>query len=103
MWIFMNDSFLSIVDKAKTKGCLLVRARKKGDIEAVFPGAKVRKGEGTDYKYRADVPRDAVAAAIAARVTDIDYSNFKDSIPTKDSTRQHAYHAVWAAGFELER
>jgi hypothetical protein len=48
MWIFLNDSFLSIVANRELAGVLLVRARKEGDIEAVFPDATVREGEGTD-------------------------------------------------------
>ena len=39
MWIFQNDSFLSIVAHRDKPGMLLVRARKAGDIEAVFPEA----------------------------------------------------------------
>jgi len=42
MWIFLSDSFLSIVDKDDPSGAtLLVRARVAGDIERVFPGVAV--------------------------------------------------------------
>lgn len=46
MWVFMSDSFLSIVaDSTVSKSdCLLVRARREGDIERVFPEAKVTGG-----------------------------------------------------------
>lgn len=33
MWIFLSDSFLSIVDKEGDGSTLLVRARRAGDIE----------------------------------------------------------------------
>ena len=42
MWIALNDSFLSIVATPEDPDTLVVRARFKGDIEAVFPGADVR-------------------------------------------------------------
>lgn len=95
MWIFMNDSMLSIVEDHtdRTGNTLLVRARIQGDIESVFPNAKVRKGEGTDYLYRASINRSEVAMAILNRVTEIDYGNFKGSV--KDDDRERAYMNVW--------
>ena len=40
---FLPDSFLSVVDKDDTTGkTSLVRARRTGDIERVFPDAKVQ-------------------------------------------------------------
>jgi NAD(P)-dependent dehydrogenase (short-subunit alcohol dehydrogenase family) len=64
MWIFLKDSFLSIVDKGGDGTTLLVRARKRGDIENVFPNAKVVEGGGTDYGFRARIHREEVAQAI---------------------------------------
>ena len=93
MWIFMNDSCLSIVRHTDKSDTLLVRARMAGDIEAVFPGAKVRVGEGNDYRYRADVPTQAVSQAIASRIDAIDYPNFKGSV--RDTSRHNAYMRVW--------
>ncbi|MCH8078089.1 MAG: hypothetical protein IIC64_19970 [SAR324 cluster bacterium] len=93
MWIFQNDSFLSIVALRDKPGVLLVRARKAGDIEAVFPQAKSREGEGADYRFRADVPAEEVAEAMAERIRAIDYGNFKDSV--KDGPRHDAYFNVW--------
>ena len=43
MWIMMNNSFLSIVSKDCGPAELLVRARRAGDIERVFPDAKVTR------------------------------------------------------------
>ena len=37
MWIFLNNAFLSIVDKGGDGSTLLVRARRKDDIGRVFP------------------------------------------------------------------
>ena len=95
MWIMHSDCFLSIVSKDCGPTELLVRARRNGDIEKVFPSAKVIKDAGTDYLYRAVIPRDAVKQAVAAMIDDIDYPNFKDSI--EDKSLHAAYVGVWCA------
>ena len=95
MWIMHSDCFLSIVSKDCGPAELLVRARRNGDIEKVFPSAKVIKDAGTDYLYRAVIPRDAVKQAVAAMIDDIDYPNFKDSV--EDKSLHAAYVGVWCA------
>ena len=47
MWIMHSDCFLSIVSKDCGPTELLVRARRNGDIEKVFPSAKVIRSTGT--------------------------------------------------------
>jgi hypothetical protein len=94
MWIFLNNAFLSVVDKDDPTGStLLVRARRSGDIEAAFPGAEVIEGAGTDYKFRTRIGREQVALAIADQIRGIGYGNFKGSV--KDDDRHHAYMRVW--------
>lgn len=96
MWVFLRDSYLSIVDKGDDTGrTLLVRARKAGDIEAVFPGADVQEGGGTDYAFRARVDREQVAQAISDQVRSIRYPNFKGAV--KDRARHNAYMDTWQA------
>ena len=93
MWIFLSDSFLSIVNAVDRPNDLLVRARRAGDIERVFPKAQVFSLPKSDYRYRAFVPRADVAAALAAQVTGIGYTNFKNSVA--DNDRHDAYLRVW--------
>lgn len=101
MWIFLQNSFLSIVDpEASYDGLsgpigdkLLVRARIDGDIEAVFPNAKVSETPHRDYRFRALISRRIVAAAMAEAVNQIGASNFKGSVPEK--ARHDAYSGVW--------
>ena len=101
MWIFLTDSFLSIVDKGDASGeTLLVRARKKGDIEKVFPDAEVQAGMGTDYQYRARVDRSAVADKVAACIRGIQYANFKSAV--SEQTRHDAYVNVWGAMYAFQ-
>ena len=100
MWIFLSDSFLSIVQKPDDQGMLTVRARIKGDIEAVFPDAKVTEGAGTDYRFRAKVPREVVAKVMFDRVMVLDYSNFKSSV--KNRKRHDAYMDAWVAMYRYQ-
>lgn len=101
MWFALNDAFLSVVDKANDPDCLLVRARRKGDIENVF-GLTFPSVEtpGNDYLYRAEIPRRVVANVVRDRILAIDYDNFKDSV---DDDRLHdAYASVWGVMARLQ-
>jgi hypothetical protein len=66
----------------------------------VFPSAKVYQREGSDYLYRADLPRQLVADAIAQRLEDIDYSNFKNSV--KNRQLHDAYAGFWTIMYRLQ-
>lgn len=85
MWICLSNAFLSIVEPHEpvAEDVLLVRARRAGDIQAVFPHAKVRRTPARDYLFRALIPREEVARAVAAKVTAIGYTNFKASVRSK--------------------
>lgn len=101
MWLFLNDAFLSVVDKGDpSRHTLLVRGRRPGDIERVFPDAKVTEGEGTDYRFRARLPREAVAQRFADAARQIDYGNFKGSVD--DQERHDAYMKVWEAMYRYQ-
>lgn len=98
MWICQNSSFLSIVqpsaaDLKANPGTLLVRARRKGDIEATFPDAEVISLSGRDYLFRAFIDRAEVGAALADKIEAIDYGNFKNSV--KNSRLHDAYARIW--------
>lgn len=102
MWIFLSNAFLSIVDKGDPSGAtLLVRARRRGDIEAVFPEAEVIEGTGTDYRYRARIQRRRVAEAIAQQIENIRYGNFKSTV--HDHDRHDAYMDTWQAMMRFQR
>lgn len=93
MWLCLNDTFLSVVDKDCAADELLVRSRRDGDIERVFPDAKVRIEPGHDYRCRVCVKRTEIVAALSARVMAINYPNFKSS--SKDRALHDAYMRVW--------
>ena len=100
MWLFLSNSLISIVQKPGDTDTLTVRARIKGDIENVFPDAKVEANKGTDYKYRAKVPRETVAKAMHDQVMAVKYSNFKSSV--KNTERHDAYMDVWSGMYKIQ-
>jgi hypothetical protein len=78
-----------------------VRARRKGDIEAVFGKQyEVFVLPGRDYGFRALIPREVVGAAIAESISKIDYGNFKDSVA--DAALHDAYMHVWTIMAQLQ-
>ncbi len=100
MWVCLSDSFLSIVSKDCASDELLVRARRKGDIEKIFPEATVKRDTKTDYLYRARVKRLDVENAMVGEVRRIDYDNFKSSVT--DKKLHNAYLLVWSAMASLQ-
>lgn len=100
MWICFSDSFLSIVEPAEKDGTLLVRARRQGDIERVFAGAKVEKTPGRDYLFRALIPREQVASVIGQHVAGIGYQNFKSSV--SDKRLHDAFAGFWSIMSRLQ-
>lgn len=100
MWIMLNDAFFSIVSKDCARDEVLVRARRKGDIEKVFVDAKVKVDRNADYFYRAPIKRAALSAALAREVERVTYPNFKDSVA--DRRLHDAYLRVWAAMLDLQ-
>lgn len=105
MWIFMSDSFLSIVAHRDDPDLLVVRARAEGDIEQIFPCAAVQHTPYRDYAYRTFLPRSVVAEAIAAYTAGIRYTNFKDSVKNRDRHGFYygAYNAMLNLGRKLRR
>lgn len=100
MWICLNDAFFSIVNKDCSRDELMVRARRPGDIEKLFPNAKVTEYTASDYHYRAAVKRQELGEALVAELARVTYSNFKDSV---DNRPLHdAYLRVWTAMASLQ-
>jgi hypothetical protein len=100
MWVCLYDAFLSIVHKDCKPDELLVRARRPGDIEKIFPNAIVTEYDRADYQFRAVVKREVVIAAIATEITDIEYSNFKNQVA--DRELHDAYLNVWTTMSRLQ-
>lgn len=99
MWVFLNDSMVSIVAERDAKDKLRVRARVEGDIERLFPKASVFTPKKSDYAFHAVVSRKEVVRVLTESVKAIDYDNFKNSVGEDD--RHDAYAEVWGAMYRF--
>lgn len=93
MWIMLHDCFFSIVSKDCAPDELMVRARRRGDIEKLWPDAQVTEYTRSDYLFRAPINRADVITKISVEIDDIDYDNFKDQVA--DIKLHNAYLRVW--------
>ena len=100
MWLFSDKGFVSIVADQQDPKALLVRGRFKGDIEKLFPGAKVTETPHRDYRFRTTLPRITASMRIAALMSGIEYHNFKDQIT--EHLRHDAYFRVWNAMYSAQ-
>ena len=105
MWVYLTDALLSIVAHRDRPGHLLVRARFAGDIERIFPSAEVTETPDADYRFRATIPREAVAQALAAAAQAIDYPNFKATLRSDthaERERAESYHHAHDAALQSQ-
>ena len=92
MWVFTRSLFLSIVS-SDDPATAIVRARIRQDINRLWPEAIVTTTPLRDYRYRATIDREAIAAALTAEIARFTYGNFKASI--EDPGRAHWYGWIW--------
>jgi hypothetical protein len=96
MWVFLNNAMISAVKHREEPGKLMVRARLRGDLEAVFPDLadKVKETPNADYRYRIVVSRAQMQLAMTEALDGIDYPDFKGSVP--NHFRHETYYGVWS-------
>lgn len=110
MWLMTSFGFFSVVQKPTDKAgkTLTIRARVRADLDALrehyLPSlGQVIESHANDYRYRATAPRAEVAAAMAAMVNSISYSNYKDEVKNvQGAPRAHLYHDVWSVLHRLQ-
>ena len=110
MWLMTPIGFFSIVEKPNDRydGTLTVRARVVDDLTALksryLPElGEIQAGQGTDYRYRATAPREAVAQALSQLTQDLDYSNFKDEVSRMQGyERARVYGEVWSCLYDMQ-
>jgi len=100
MWICFRDAYSSIVAHEREPALLPVRARRRGDIENVFPYTRVPETPGRDYLFRTEIPRDEVSRVIAEVVGTMRATNFKSSV--RDKELHAAYVDVWRRMAKLQ-
>jgi hypothetical protein len=104
MWLYTKLGFFSIVHKPPCKKDeLLVRTRCKEDLEVLsqklsqtsdFKGVIIESTD-SDYAFRMVVPRSILAPFMASLIENLDYKNFKATIPYNDQARHEAYFRCW--------
>ncbi|MBX3460402.1 MAG: hypothetical protein KF696_10650 [Planctomycetes bacterium] len=89
-----------------------MRARVKSHLQALaarfepLAEAEVIESDGSDYRYRIVVDRQAWALVAKQLAEDIDYSNFKSECARKNQWTDGAYlsalHEVWRIHYRLQ-
>ena len=110
MWLMTSIGFFSIVEKPNDRdaGTLTVRARVEGDLAALKTRYLPELGEiqahlGTDYRYRATAPKEAIARALSQLALNLDYSNFKGEVyRVQGYERARVYGEVWNSLYRLQ-
>ena len=107
MWIFSTVGFFSVVQKPGDDQ-LTVRTRFDGDLDRLRERFMPELGATTktpkaDYLYRARVDQAAFAEAMARIAADIDYSNFKSAVGSRQGhARAHVYADVWSVLYRAQ-
>ena len=111
MWLITNFGFFSVVQKSDDPklGTLTVRSRVREDLESLKEQyfkqtmGEIQVNTGTDYKYRAKVPREAMAGAMSQIIMDLEYSNFKNSVAENQGyKRASVYSKLWETLYKLQ-
>jgi hypothetical protein len=92
MWICFSDAFVSIVQDRDNPNRLMVRARARKHLAALFPTATVIETLAADYRWRVIVSRDQVTKLLADRIADLTYTNFKHTVSDR---RLHDLYLNW--------
>ena len=99
MWVCLNNAMVSIVEDRDNPQMVFVRARQEQFLVDFMVGSNVYEIQNTptrDYQYRFHAPKAYVAFRMAEHVLNIDYGNFKASIPDEHPDLKDAYHKIWS-------
>jgi len=77
MWIFMKNSFVSVVQHRKYPDVVIVRARRKEHLEAL--GFQPVRTKNADYLWRSLITKALFYRQLELAVKAIDYPNFKNA------------------------
>ena len=100
MWIFNNDSFVSIVQDLDDPKYVYVRGRRLYDVMN-FTGKReedITETPNNDYSFRVKIKKTELAEILMNKAMYINYGNFKNSIPLEDSDYIKMCHEVWGSG-----
>jgi len=106
MWIFTKHGFFSIVANGDD---FVVRARSRMHLEKLrhrfelLKGCPIDEKSGTDYPCRIYVQRQAWLEVLVRMASEVNYTNFKKEVGTKDALYARAVAAVWAIMARMEQ
>lgn len=67
-------------------------------VRACIKNSKtIIESPNSDYAYRMVIPRSILAPFMAGLIDELDYGNFKATIPHSDRLRHDAYYKCWKA------
>ena len=106
MWLITTRGFYSVVQHHDDPEVFLVRARARVDLEALIellPSLEIVENAGSDYRFRAFVPRDVWQRAVLQLIAEIDYGNFKNAVAERAGYgRASVYSEVWTTMLRLQ-
>jgi hypothetical protein len=109
VWIVNRDGFFSVVQDERVKSRVLVRGRRKGDIENVIQAvgyiAEPVHTPKSDYPWRISICKADFGQYLLTYTEGIDYPNFKNKVfdDGADKKRLDVLHQVWAVLRGLDR
>jgi hypothetical protein len=95
MWICTNTGFVSVVADRNDPARLLVRARRKIDLQNVVGDADILETPERDYRYRTFIDREKFKQIVVAGIDAITYGNFKNSVPDECGDLHEMYAKFW--------
>ena len=96
MWICTNTGFVSVVADRNDPARLLVRARRKIDLQNVVGDADILETPERDYRYRTFIDREKFKQIVVAGIDAITYGNFKNSVPEEYADLHKMYADFWS-------
>lgn len=101
MWLCLNDGFVSVVQYKDDSTKLLVRSRKRRDLENVVGvNHKIKETPDRDYRFRAIIPKVVFQDLIMERIHEINYPNFKNSV--RDDNLHDLYADFWSLHYTYQ-
>ena len=101
MWIFTRDGYFSGVQKDCGADEVLVRSRQRCDLvrlgEKLGLKLRIRETPLSDYRYRAVLKKADWGRYLSDSALNLDYDNFKNTVPKQDHRRHNAYMRCWEA------
>jgi hypothetical protein len=98
MWLFTTHGFYSVVEHHQIKDRLLIRARKREHLAALFVDDKIKHTPERDYHWRVELWKDEWELVLMRLNDGLNYTNFKGAVFRKEggTDYEHALHRVWA-------